>query len=39
MLFAAEKAAATMKVIQDGRNTLLGGMTKEAAKKALRSGM
>ena len=39
MLFAAEKAAAAMKVIQDGRTTLLAGMTKEAAKEALRLGM
>ena len=39
LLFAAEKAAATIKVIQDGRNTLLGGMPKEAAKQALQSGM
>ena len=39
MLFAAEKAAATIKVIQDGRTTLLGGMTREAAKEALQSGM
>ena len=39
LLFAAEKAAAAMKVIQDGRTTLLGGMTREAAKEALQSGM
>ena len=39
LLFAAEKAAAAIKVIQDGRTTLLAGMTKEAAKEALRLGM
>ena len=39
MLFAAEKAAKTIRIIQDGRNTLLGGMSKEAAKEALQSGM
>ena len=39
LLFAAEKAVAAIKVIQDGRNTLLGGMPNEAAKEALRSGM
>ena len=37
--YAAEKAATTIRIIQDGRTTLLAGMPKEAAKEALRSGM
>ena len=39
LLFAAEKAAKTIRIIQDGRTTLLAGMSKEAAKEALQSGM
>ena len=39
LLFAATKAAKTIRIIQDGRTTLLAGMSKEAAKEALQSGM
>ena len=33
------RAATTIQVVQDGNRTSLGGMSKEAAKEALRSGM
>ena len=39
LLFAAKRAATTIQVVQDGNCTLLGGMSKEGAKEALRSGM
>ena len=39
LLFAAKRAATTIQVVQDGNCTLLGGMSKEDAKEALRSGM